>query len=124
MMNTDVNETKAIDNFIREGCDCIRGAKVTPCYTLFTREYYENMRSQCQELDRNTLDMVIMGYLLGSMSDSQHTNRECSHRAPKQRERQRFKYYHKGLKVKHYQCDECNCYTNRCVLKHSVSYIQ
>ena len=37
------------------------------------------------------INMVIMGYLLGSMIDLQLGNV-----APKQRERQRFKYYHKG----------------------------
>ena len=85
-----------IDKFLREGCDCQIGTQGMPCYTLFTREYYENLRAQCQELDSSTLDMVIMGYLLGSLSASTEVT---SHRPSKKRERQRTLYQHRGHKV-------------------------
>ena len=96
MRSIDLREKEVIDRFLSDGCDCKKGV---PCHTLFTREYYETVRAQCQELDRSTLDMVIMGYLLGSLNTSTEVARSSSHRTPKERERQRLKYYHRGQMV-------------------------
>ena len=78
-----MEEKERIERFLMEGCDCGRRA---PCCMLFSREYYETLRAQCQELERSTLDMVIMGYLLGSLKNTKS-------------ERQRITYYHRGHKV-------------------------
>ena len=96
MRTIDLKEKDLIDRFLTNGCDCKKGV---PCHTLFTREYYETVRAQCQELDRSALDMVIMGYLLGSLNASTEVQRSSSHRVPKERERQRLIYYHRGQKV-------------------------
>ena len=84
MRSIDLREKELIDKFMREGCDYQRGAQTTP---LFTREYYETIRAQCQELDNSTLDMVLMGYLLGTLSTSTEVERSSSHRVSKKRER-------------------------------------
>ena len=96
MRSIDVREKDLIDTFMAQGCDCHRG---TPCYTIFTRKYYEDVRAQCQELEKSALDMAIMGYLMGSLQNSNDVQTTSSHRVPKQRKRQRMTYYHQGHKV-------------------------
>ena len=75
----DRKEAELIDEFSKQGCNCLR-----ECSRFFSESDYALFRNHCTELDRESLDMVIMGQLISLTSnpDSQTT------------------YMHKGQKVK------------------------
>jgi len=62
-LDTSPATTSISDNalamFLAKGCGC-KKACGRPCYTLFTKEHYQETRWQCAELTRNELDMVLM----------------------------------------------------------------
>ena len=62
------------------------------------------MRAQCQELDRPSRDLVVMGFLMAAQDTRGELDYNVTHRNTKERERFRGSYYHAGYKVLHYSC--------------------
>ena len=57
------------------------------------------IRAQCQELDRPSRDLVVMGFLMASQDTRHNLDYDVSHRNSKERERFKGSYYHAGYKV-------------------------
>ena len=76
----DETVKKRIEKFCEEGCGCPEN-----CSANYTLHHYETLRSQCSELDHDTLDMVIMGQIMALTTTTQ--------------ERRQTTYMHLGLKV-------------------------
>ena len=57
---------------MREGCGCevLCGS---PCYTQFPASHYREMRNYCAELNRDSLDLVVMGHVMALTSTSEET---------------------------------------------------
>ena len=55
----DEIEKKKIEAFCEQGCGCPEN-----CSANYTLHHYKTLRSQCSELDHDTLDMVIMGQIM------------------------------------------------------------
>lgn len=59
------------------------------------------MRAQCQELDRPSRDLVVMGFLMALQDVRESLDYDVSHRNSKERESFRGSYHHAGYKVLH-----------------------
>ena len=88
--SVDVEERETIRNFLSEGCKC----RSKGCHRLFDEEALTNMRSDCAELDRDQLDLVVMGHLIGSIVDSKETS--GTRHLPKSREKPFSKFLYRG----------------------------
>ena len=77
-------------------CGCTRLYKGQPYSSLFTPEYYQEMRDNCAEMTKAELDNIVMGQIM-ALTNCDETTRSDSHRHPgKQRERVKTIYYHKA----------------------------
>ena len=52
-----------------------------------------------QELDHDSLEFVIMGFLMGVQAIEALTNEKVSHRVSSERQRYKASFYHRGHKV-------------------------
>ena len=89
----DVQERETIRTFLREGCKC----RSKGCHRLFDEETLRNMRGDCAELDRDQLDLLVMGHLIGSTVDSKETS--GTRHLPKSREKPFSKFLYRGNQV-------------------------
>ena len=92
----DRNEKEKIDYFFETRCGC-GSYRNGPCSRAFSVDHYEFIRSQCQALDHLTLDFVIFGQIMASISTSttiQHRGHQV-----KDREKIRTHFMHQGVNV-------------------------
>ena len=61
-----------------------------PCSSLFTLGYYHQLRTDCAQLERKDLDMVILGQIMAGIHDSATTFRK------ENRTRSVVSFHHKG----------------------------
>ena len=94
--DVDIKERERLSKFWDSTCNCTT-YKGGPCNRAFSIEYIRSIRDQCLSLDRQSLDLVLMGQLMANVRRSTSlTNRtHCT----KQREREHTTYYHQGIKV-------------------------
>ena len=72
----DCNELDSVERFIIKSCHCQKGPENKPCCFLFSRDTYVSHRSQCLELKREELDMVILANIDARWSeDLKHDSR-------------------------------------------------
>ena len=92
----DVEEEDKVANFTQSGCGCTlyNGG---PCSTAFTPDHLSSIRSQCQELDRSSLDLVLLGQIMATNSQSSLLQR--SHQKSATRKKTRMSYYHQGIQI-------------------------
>ena len=68
--DADKKEEKEIEESVREGCGCeVLNGK--PCSAQFTTSHYREMRNYCAELDRDSLDLVVLGQIMALTSTSE-----------------------------------------------------
>ena len=91
----DEVEKVKIEKFIAETCGC-KKVNDGPCSNILATKF-PIIRAQCAELDRASLDYVLLGELMASIN----TVSTVTHRGhpSKQRERCSYTYYHEGVKV-------------------------
>ena len=61
------NEEKCA-KFVNDTCGCKLAVGDRPCSTLFTAEYYRDIRAQAALLSHEQLDMVILGSIMSTIS--------------------------------------------------------
>ena len=80
-------------------CGCTRLYKGQSCSSLFTPEYYHEMRASCAEMTKGELNNIVMGQIM-ALTNNDDTTWPASHRHPdKQREQAKIMYYHKAHPV-------------------------
>ena len=87
-----------LEQFLEKGCGCKR-ASGRPCYTLFSREHYQEIRWQCAELTRVELDMVLMGQIMATLSNDPETSSAKFRHTPTQRKLSSMAFFHGGHQV-------------------------
>ena len=85
-------EKEKVDEYLSDGCGCERNR-----HTLFTQDRMLEMRADCAELDRDQLDLFVMGHLLGSVRDCNNTMGKGH--TPHSRVRKSCKFFYKGHQV-------------------------
>ena len=68
-IEADKKDEKEMEDFMREGCGC-KVLHGSPCFTQFPASHYQEMRNYCAELDRDALDLVVMGQIMAFTSTS------------------------------------------------------
>ncbi len=91
---TDIEENRLVAKFFDEGCGCSK-LKGQNCVQQFSASVVQEFRSQCQQLSRNELDMILIGQLEAFGDNSDNTSTEWRH-SPTQRSRIHCSYHHKG----------------------------
>lgn len=94
---SDKLETDTVRHFMAKGCGCQRFSG-RQCSLQFTTEHVLEVRSQCLELSRSELDMVLLGQVMASMNVSDTVVTESRHRETT-RERPRTSHSHQGKAV-------------------------
>ena len=96
--NLEREETALIQRFLSEGCGCdlANGS----CSSTFTTESIESYRSECSELSRAELDMVILGQISAFTNTSTLSVNSTKHRHPAaSRQRPYMLFWHGGRRV-------------------------
>ena len=88
----DEIERVKIETFVEETCGCTK-VNGGPCSNVLA-EKFPVIRAQCAEMDRASLDYVLLGELMASASTVIHRGHPS-----KERERFSYTYYHEGVKV-------------------------
>ncbi|XP_065884511.1 uncharacterized protein [Dysidea avara] len=90
------NEEKCA-KFVNDTCGCKLAVGDRPCSTLFTAEYYRDIRAQAALLSHEQLDMVILGSIMSTIS----TDEDIVHGRHKieKRSRYRTEHMHNGHQV-------------------------
>ena len=72
----DREEEDKVANFLGTGCGYTLyfGG---PCNKAFSAEHLQTIRSQCQDLDHTSLDLVLLGQIMATNSHSSTV--QCSH---------------------------------------------
>lgn len=86
------HEISTCEKFERETCGC-KLANGKPCSTLFSSEYYVQLRSQASLLTREQLDMVLLGSVMSTVMESEVA---CGRHKPTKRQRTTVNFMHKG----------------------------
>ncbi len=73
-------------------------AKGKPCCTLFTKDHFIDVRDQCATLNRDELDMAILGQIMGNIYMDDMVGKRSSHTLVP-RERARMSFTHHGMKI-------------------------
>ena len=92
----DEEEMTKIDDFVKQTCGC-KNSNGGPCSDVLASKF-SLLRAQCAELDKTSLDYVMLGELMAMTKTSDITSRK---RPSKLRERQSYDYSHEGVKVHH-----------------------
>ena len=93
----DVDEEKVISMFFENGCGC-RKWKGKNCIHQFSVKYIQDIRSQCFQLSRQELDMLLFGQLLANADKTEITCTEWRH-SPHVRSRMSCSYRHQGKSI-------------------------
>ena len=91
----DEKEKNDIDNFISKTCGC-KLYNGGPCSLLFANKFY-SVRAQCADLDKASLDSVLLGEIMVLMNKSDKVHDRG--RSSKTRDRCSCTYCHEGVKV-------------------------
>ena len=92
----DREEEDKVANFLGTGCGCTLyfGG---PCNKAFSAEHLRSIRTQCQDLDHTSLDLVLLGQIMGTNSHSSTV--QSSHQKSSIQKKTRMSYYHHGIPV-------------------------
>lgn len=96
----DEKEQRIVEEFLEKTCGC-RNVNGGPCSVALAEKFLV-ARARCAELDKTSLDYVLLGQVMASMNTG--TDIISRRRPSKERERNSYKYYHEGVKVKHRHC--------------------
>ena len=89
----DTREEEMISLFVETGCGC-QLYKKGPCIGAFTTDHIKTTRNSCAELDKESLDMLVLGHIV-AMNVSSDLKKTTS----KERLRSSSAYFHQGIKV-------------------------
>ena len=86
-------QEQVVVTFVQKTCGCLKW-KGKPCSSQFSAEYLGDTRSSCFELQKNELDLLILGQLLAlsNSCSAVTTDNGC----PTPRERTHIGYCHQG----------------------------
>ena len=93
----DTHEYAATNQFELDGCSCALGPDGSPCCQIFTVSHYREYRSQCLEMLRDQLDVLLLGQLAALTNTSDMCVR-AKHQ-PKQRQRKYSPLQHQQVRV-------------------------
>ena len=91
------SELATCDKFLLATCGC-KLADGKPCSTLFSREYFTDVRAQSFLLSREQLDMLLLGSIAFTVCDDDDVGVRSDHR-PANRQGTTIDYMHKGYHV-------------------------
>ena len=95
LMPLDMKEKNEIEKFVTNTCGC-KMNNGGPCSDKFADKFY-TVRAQCADLDKESLDLVLLGQIMALMNTSEEIT---SRRRPSvTRQRYSYIYYHEGVKV-------------------------
>ena len=94
---SDIEEEQLVAMFLDGGCGCAKW-KGQNCIRQCARSDIQESRSQCQQLSRGELDMLIMGKLVAFGNTGDNTSIEWRH-APTPRTRIHYSYHHQGKSI-------------------------
>ena len=77
-------QEQVVVTFVQKTCRCLKW-KGKPCSSQFSTEYLGDTRSSCFELQKNELDLLILGQLLALSSSCSDVTTD--NRSPTPRER-------------------------------------
>ena len=66
----DQHEYEQVNTMVNRSCGCKLGEKGTACSTQFTRETIVTQREQCLTLDKELLDMLVLGQFQAHTTDT------------------------------------------------------
>ena len=84
-----------IENFVSNTCGCKKN-NGGPCSAIFADKFY-SVRAQCADLDKQSLDCVLLGQMMALMNMSDEVHDRGHPSVPRQR--YSYAYYHEGVKV-------------------------
>ena len=93
----DASEVSAFSKFISETCGCELGPKRIPCSTYLTKETIVQCRACCLELDRDELDLVVLGQIQAHRTTLQQSTVSKGHHNVKETFRSRADYFIHGI---------------------------
>ena len=94
-----VEERQKVLDFFTKGCGCAI-FKDRPCSGMFNYEYIYDFRSQCAELTRAELDMMLLGQLSALTDTSEQSANSLVHRhSPASRQRSYTHFLHRGKRI-------------------------
>ena len=94
-----VEERQKVLDFFTKGCGCAI-FKDRPCSGMFNYEYIYDFRSQCAELTREELDMMLLGQLSALTDTSEQSANSLVHRhSPASRQRSYTHFVHRGKRI-------------------------
>ncbi len=94
---SDIDEDRLVAMFIDGGCGCSKW-KGKDCVLQFSASHVQECRSQCQQISRLELDMLLIGQLLAFGDISSGVSTESRH-SPSPRVRIHYSYHHKGKSI-------------------------
>ena len=89
-------EVEKCSDFVRRTCGC-RMADGRPCSSLFSVDYYINIRSQASLLTRQQLDLVLLGSVMSTTAVEKDVVR--GRHKPTKRQRLTMGYMHRGYQL-------------------------
>ena len=95
---SDIQNEKAVSDFMLAGCGCKKGGGGKQCCTEFSQEYILSVRLSCAELTRSELDLVILEQLLAFTNNSPGVVTTSRH-AGGERQRSSTSFFHQGKQV-------------------------
>ena len=91
----DEEERRKIEEFVDKTCGC-KKVNGGPC-SIPLADKFGIVRARCAEMDKTSLDFIILGQLMALTStSSQVTSRR---RPSTERVRKSYAYYHEGVQV-------------------------
>ena len=95
----DASEVSAVSKFISETCGCELGPKKIPCSTYLTKETIVQCRACCLELDRDELDLVVLGQIQAHRTTLQQSTVSKGHHNVKETFRLHADYFIHGINI-------------------------
>ena len=79
-----IRDEDTCSEFVRRTCGC-KKANGGPCSSLFSVDHYVTLRAQAALLTRNELDMVILGSIMSTTLDFNHSIKDGRHKDAKRK---------------------------------------
>ena len=94
----DKDEDTTVEEFFKKGCSCIKW-NGKECFQQFPLHYFKSTRLAMRDLDRDQLDMVLMGQILAFSNTSKMVVTECRHIPTERKKLYTSDFFHQGKAV-------------------------
>ena len=79
-----ISDEDTCSEFVSRTCGC-KKANGGPCSSLFSVDHYVTLHAQAALLTRDELDMVILGWIMSTTLDINHSIKDGQHKDAKRR---------------------------------------